>query len=54
MVSTDEDQFANRLLWKNLQLHILWDSEKQGQRVQIWGDRSHGVTLGHVTCGGPV
>lgn len=38
---TDEEQFANLQLWKNLLLRTcrekVWDGEIEGQRVQVWG-----------------
>jgi hypothetical protein len=38
---TDEEQFANLQLWKNLLLRTcrdkLWEGEMQGKRVQVWG-----------------
>jgi superfamily I DNA and/or RNA helicase len=41
LFSTDEEMFANSLLWKNLLLRIcstlLWKGERSGQRVMVWG-----------------
>ena len=40
---TDEETFANSLLWKNLLLRtcstLLWEGERGGKRVAVWGGR---------------
>ena len=39
--STDEELFQSSLLWKNLLRRacpvLLWEGERDGQNVQIWG-----------------
>jgi hypothetical protein len=41
LFSTDEETFANSLLWKNLLLRtcstLLWEGERGGKRVAVWG-----------------
>jgi hypothetical protein len=41
--SADEDTFANSLLWKNLLLRtcsaLLWEGERCGRRVAVWGGK---------------
>jgi len=43
LFSTDEETFANSLLWKNLLLRtcstLLWEGERGGQRVAVWGGK---------------
>ncbi|MDB5058686.1 MAG: superfamily helicase, partial [Chloroflexi bacterium] len=42
LFSTDDETFANMQLWKNLLRHtctdLLWDGEREGKRVQVWGN----------------
>src|SRR5262245_61601415 len=44
LFSPDEDVFANALLWKNLLLRtcttLLWEGERAGKRVAVWGGTS--------------
>lgn len=41
LFSPDEETFANSLLWKNLLLRtctkLLWEGERDGRRVEVWG-----------------
>jgi superfamily I DNA and/or RNA helicase len=40
LFSTDEDTFANSLVWKNLLRTcstLLWEGERGGKRVAVWG-----------------
>src|SRR5262249_7143517 len=41
--STDEETFANSLLWKNLLRWtcstLLWEGERGGKQVAVWGGR---------------
>jgi hypothetical protein len=41
LFSTDEETFTNSLLWKNLLLRtcstLLWEGERAGKRVAVWG-----------------
>ncbi len=49
LFSPDEETFANALLWKNLLRAcstLLWDGERDGQRVQVWGGGGDGRTPG--------
>jgi len=43
LFSPDEETFANALLWKNLLLRtcttLLWEGERIGQQVAVWGGR---------------
>jgi superfamily I DNA and/or RNA helicase len=43
LFSPDEETFANSLLWKNLLLRtctaLLWEGERDGRRVAVWGGR---------------
>ncbi len=43
LFSPDEEVFANALLWKNLLLRTcstpLWEGERLGMRVEVWGGR---------------
>jgi hypothetical protein len=43
LFSTDEETFANALMWKNLLLRTcstpLWEGERGGRRVAVWGGR---------------
>jgi tetratricopeptide (TPR) repeat protein len=43
LFSTDEETFANSLLWKNLLLRtcstLLWEGERAGKRVAVWGGK---------------
>lgn len=45
LFSTDEETFANAQLWKNLLRHTctekLWEGERDGHRVQVWGNSEH-------------
>jgi superfamily I DNA and/or RNA helicase len=47
LFSTDEETFANSLLWKNLLLRtcstLLWEGERAGKRVSVWGGKSETV-----------
>jgi superfamily I DNA and/or RNA helicase len=47
LFSTDEETFANSLLWKNLLLRtctaLLWEGERSGKRVAVWGGSSESV-----------
>ena len=42
LFSADEATFANAQLWKNLLrrtcTHLLWQGERHGQRVEVWGN----------------
>jgi superfamily I DNA and/or RNA helicase len=44
LFSPDEETFANSLLWKNLLLRtcstLLWEGERCGKRVSVWGGKS--------------
>jgi len=44
LFSPDEETFANSLLWKNLLLRtctaLLWEGERVGKRVAVWGGSS--------------
>ena len=50
LFSPDEETFANSLLWKNLLLKTcttpLWEGERDGKRVAVWGGRSDGQEPG--------
>ena len=50
LFSPDEETFANSLLWKNLLLRtcttLLWEGERDGKRVMVWGGRSDGHVPG--------
>jgi hypothetical protein len=43
LFSTDEETFANSLLWKNLLLRtcstLVWERERGGKMVAVWGAR---------------
>ena len=43
LFSTDEETFANSLLWKNLLLRTcstqLWEGQRGGKKVAVWGGR---------------
>jgi len=43
LFSTDEETFANSLLWKNLLLRtcstLLWEGERGGKKVAVWGGK---------------
>jgi hypothetical protein len=43
LFSPDEETFTNSLLWKNLLLRtcptILWEGERAGRRVVVWGGK---------------
>jgi hypothetical protein len=43
LFSPDEETFANSLLWKNLLLRtcttLLWEGERDGNRVAVWGGK---------------
>jgi superfamily I DNA and/or RNA helicase len=43
LFSTDEETFANSLLWKNLLLRtcteLLWEGEREDKRVRVWGGK---------------
>jgi hypothetical protein len=47
LFSPEEDVFANALLWKNLLLRtcstLLWEGERAGKRVAVWGGKSENV-----------
>jgi hypothetical protein len=47
LFSTDEETFANSLLWKNLLLRTctakLWEGGRQGRRVEVWGGVGHAI-----------
>lgn len=42
LFSADEETFANSQLWKNLLrstcTHLLWEGDREGTRVQVWGN----------------
>jgi hypothetical protein len=42
LFSPDEEAFANAQLWKNLLRRtctvLLWEGEREGVRVQVWGN----------------
>src|SRR5262249_4236086 len=46
LFSTDEETFANSLLWKNLLLRtcstLLWEGKRGGKRVTVWGGKGKG------------
>ena len=46
LFSSDEETFANAQLWKNLLRRTctvpLWDGERYGHQVTVWGNRSSG------------
>ena len=41
LFSIDEETFANSLLWMNLLLRtcltLLWEGERAGKKVAVWG-----------------
>ncbi len=43
LFSTDEETFANSLLWTNLLLRtcstLRWEGERGGKRVTVWGGK---------------
>ena len=43
LFSPDEETFANSLLWKNLLLRtctaLLWEGERDGKKVAVWGGK---------------
>ena len=43
LFSPDEETFANALMWKNLLLRtcstLLWEGERAGKRVAVWGGK---------------
>jgi len=47
LFSPDDEAFANSLLWKRLLLQTctarLWEGERSGKRVAVWGGRSENV-----------
>ena len=47
LVGTDEETFANSLLWKNLLLltcsTLLWKGERGGEQVAVWGGKGEDV-----------
>ena len=46
LFSPDEDVYANALLWKNLLRAcptLLWEGERAGKRVAVWGGKSETV-----------
>jgi hypothetical protein len=49
LFSPDEETFANSMLWKNLLLRtcmaLLWEGERAGKRVAVWGGKQSGVWL---------
>jgi hypothetical protein len=49
LFSTDEETFTNSLLWKNLLLRTcstpLWEGERAGKRVAVWGGKQPGEWL---------
>jgi hypothetical protein len=49
LFSPDEETFANSLLWKNLLLQtcstLLWEGERGGKRVAVWGGKESGEWL---------
>jgi hypothetical protein len=53
LFSTDEEFFANSLLWKNLLLRtcstLLWEGQWDGKRVAVWGGRGEGRAVGQVS-----
>jgi superfamily I DNA and/or RNA helicase len=46
LFSPDEETFTNSLLWKNLLLRtctaLLWEGERAGKRVAVWGGSGGG------------
>jgi hypothetical protein len=44
LFSSDEETFANALLWKNLLLRtcstLLWEGERSSKRVAVWGGKA--------------
>jgi hypothetical protein len=44
LFSPDEETFANALLWKSLLgrtcTTLLWEGERAGKRVAVWGGRT--------------
>jgi hypothetical protein len=46
LFSPDEETFTNSLLWKNLLLRtctaLLWEGERGGKRVAVWGGSGGG------------
>jgi hypothetical protein len=49
LFSTDEETFTNSLLWKNLLLRtcatLLWEGERDGKKVAVWGGKQSGEWL---------
>jgi hypothetical protein len=47
LFSPDEETFANALMWKNLLVRacpeLLWEGERAGRRVAVWGGRTENV-----------
>jgi hypothetical protein len=47
LFSADEETFAHALLWKNLLDRTcttrLWEGEREGQRVEVWGNAAAGA-----------
>ena len=47
LFSPDEEVFPNSQLWKNLLLRTcttpLWEGERGGKRVSVWGGRGDGI-----------
>ncbi|WP_227254676.1 DEAD/DEAH box helicase [Frigoriglobus tundricola] len=47
LFSTDEETFANSLLWKNLLLRtcttLLWEGEREGKKVAVWGGKGQSL-----------
>ena len=43
LFSTDEETFANSLLWKSLLLQtcstLLWEGQRSGKKVAVWGGK---------------
>jgi hypothetical protein len=50
LFSADEEVFANVQLWKNLLrrtcTELLWEGERGGHRVQVWGNHPLTVATG--------
>jgi hypothetical protein len=47
LITPDEEAFANAQLWKNLLRRTctvpLWKGEREGRRVEVWGNQSRRV-----------
>jgi hypothetical protein len=53
LFSSDEEVFVNSLVWKRLLLRtcstLLWEGERAGKRVAVWGGKGEGRAPGQVS-----